>query len=204
MRHHQYHAKGWACLTTAHPSSCPVDLTDTAQASYNSPIMWATQNRKQGFTIVEIIIVIVVVGILAGVTVVSYRGSQQKALFGAYKSDIVRINEAIMVYNSQTGRYPLGNGSSASGCVTNQATGTGNFISGLAPSYINPMPTVPGFNGGANYYAYCWNGSGAEYKIVRLVPSGTVPSIEQTTDVTMDPYRGWRGWGFWSSGGSML
>lgn len=162
--------------------------------------MWAIKQKNHGFTIVEVLIVIVVIGILAGITVVAYNGSQERARFGAYRSDIVRINEAIMLYNSETGRYPLGNGSSASGCVS----GTGNFISGLYPMYMNPMPAVPAYNGGANYYAYCWSGSGAEYKIVRLVPSGTVPSVEQSSDVAMDPNRGWRGWGFWSSGGSAL
>jgi general secretion pathway protein G len=162
--------------------------------------MWASRQNHRGFTIIELIIVIVVIGILAAITTITYRGTQDRARFDAYRNDLVRINEAITVYHGETGRFPLGDGSSLSGCVT----GTGNFITGLAPSYISRMPDVPNYNSGANYYAYCWNGSGAEYKLLRLVPSGTVPSVEQSSSVTMDPNRGWRGWGFWSPGGSAL
>lgn len=162
--------------------------------------MWAKQTR--GFTIVELMIVIIVVGILASITIVAYNGSQQRARFASYKSDIVRLNEAITVYYGENGRYPYGNGSSTGSCVS----GTSNFMpsSGLSPAYINPMPNVPSYNGGANYYAYCWSTNGTDYKVLRLVPSGTVPSVEQDSSVTMDPNRGWRGWGFWSPGGSAL
>lgn len=165
--------------------------------------MWASKQTQSGFTIIELIVVVIVIGILASVSTVVYRGSQERARFASYKSDIVRINEAITLYNSENGRYPLGDGTSASGCTTGSGT---SFManSGLVPGYISRMPDVPNHNGGVNYYAYCWNGSGAEYKIVRLVSSGTVPSVEQSTDVTMDPNRGWRGWGFWSPGGSNL
>lgn len=165
-----------------------------------SHTMWASKRTNRGFTIIELLVVLVVLAILVIASTTWYRGSQERARFTSYRSDITRINEAIMLYNAETGRYPLGNGTGASGCVT----GTGNFISGLQPNYISNMPEVPAYNGGANYYAYCWNGSGAEYKVLRLVPSGTVPSVEQSTDVTMDPTRGWRGWGFWSPGGSAL
>ena len=182
------HAATWWSLTT-------ISIT-----AYNKPIMWAKQTR--GFTIFELMVVILVVGILAAVTLVLYNGSQDRARFGSYKNDIVRINEAITVYYGEKGVYPLGDGSSASGCIT----GTGNFMpnSGLSPSYINPMPNVPNYKGGVNYYAYCWSGNGADYKVLRLVSSGTVPSVEQDSSVTMDPNRGWRGWGFWSPGGSTL
>ena len=162
--------------------------------------MWA---KQKGFTIVELTIVIIIIGLLATVTLVLYTGSRQRASFASYKSDIVRINEAITVYQSENGKYPLGDGTSASGCVSYSPSNP-NFISGLYPSYINPMPIPPNYNGGANYYAYCWNGSGAEYKVLRLVPSGTVPSVEQDSSITVDPNRGWRGWGFWSPGGSAL
>lgn len=162
--------------------------------------MRASRQKNRGFTIIEVLIVLVVLAILALVSTSWYRGSQERARFTSYRSDIVRINEAIMLYNSENGRYPLGNGTAASGCVS----GTGNFITGLQPEYISKMPEVPNYNGGANYYAYCWNGNGAEYKIIRLVLNGTVPAVEQSSDVAVDPNRGWRGWGFWSPGGSAL
>lgn len=162
--------------------------------------MRTSKRTDKGFTIIEVLIVLVVLAILALASITWYRGSQDRARFTSYRNDIVRINEAITLYNAENGRYPLGDGTSSAGCVT----GTGNFISGLQPGYISKMPDVPNYNAGANYYAYCWDDSGAEYKLLRLVPSGTVPAVEQSTDVAMDPSRGWRGWGFWSPGGSAL
>ena len=162
--------------------------------------MWALRQTSKGFTIIEVLVVLVVLAILVLTSTVLYRGGQERARFTAYRSDITRINEAITLYNSENGRYPLGDGSSAAGCVT----GTGGFIAGLQPGYISKMPDVPNYNAGANYYSYCWNGSGAEYKLLRMVQSGTVPSVEQSTDVTRDPTLGWRGWGHWSPGGSAL
>lgn len=167
--------------------------------------MWASKQKNRGFTIVELVIVIVVIGILAAITTITYRGTQDRARFGAYKSDLTRINEALTVYYSENGRYPDGDGAGSATCIS----GNGNFMPNatpvaLAPSYINPMPMIPNYTG-ANYYAYCWNSTGSEYKLLRLVPSGSVPSIElNSSDITMDPVRTPRGWGFWSPGGSGL
>ncbi|MEO7905179.1 MAG: prepilin-type N-terminal cleavage/methylation domain-containing protein [Candidatus Saccharimonadales bacterium] len=37
-------------------------------------------NKMRGFTVVELLIVIVVIGILAAITIVAYRGIQQRAM----------------------------------------------------------------------------------------------------------------------------
>lgn len=183
-----------------------MDLTDLAYGSYNGHIMWASKQKQPGFTIVELAVVIAVIAILAIVTVLAIRGAQDRARFASYKSDITRINDAITVYYGEMGYYPydasVGSTANTNYCIT----GTTSFMSntGLAPSYINPMPKVPA-NGDGSYYAYCWRGAGQEYKLIRLVPTAPLPSVEQnSTDVTPDPSRSTRGWGFWSPGGSGL
>ena len=40
------------------------------------------KKTKSGFTIVELLIVIVVIGILAAITIVAYNGIQSRARFG--------------------------------------------------------------------------------------------------------------------------
>jgi prepilin-type N-terminal cleavage/methylation domain-containing protein len=158
--------------------------------------------KTTGFTIVELLIVIVVIGILAAITIVAYNGMQAKARFSVYKTDIASLNKAILIYAASNGAYPS-NGASGS-CWTNQGTGTGDFIPGLVPAYLSQTPPTANWSSGANYYAYCWSTNGADYKIMRLVPSGSVPSNELDGSVAIDPNRGNRAWGYWSAGGAGL
>lgn len=66
---------------------------------------WAQSNR--GFTIVELLIVIVVIGILASITVVAYNGVQARAKQTKLHTDIVNIQKMVEVYAVQNGTYPI-------------------------------------------------------------------------------------------------
>lgn len=59
--------------------------------------------RKGGFTIVELMVVIVVIGILASITLVSYGTSQAKARDARRKSDLANIADAISLYHTKYG-----------------------------------------------------------------------------------------------------
>lgn len=64
------------------------------------------KHLKSGFTIVELIVVIVVLGILATITIVSYNGIQQRALNTARINEL-RMWEKIMVsYVMTKGDFP--------------------------------------------------------------------------------------------------
>lgn len=73
---------------------------------------------KSGFTLVELLIVIVVIGILAAITLVAYNGVQQKARDSARKSDVAAIAKLYKLYNVE--HAPISNGS---GCGS---SGNGN------------------------------------------------------------------------------
>lgn len=62
--------------------------------------------RSQGFTIVELLIVIVVIGILAALVVVTYNGIQQKARDTERKTDINALHGQLEAYQAQNGKYP--------------------------------------------------------------------------------------------------
>ena len=56
----------------------------------------STEMQPKGFTIVELLIVIVVIAILAAITIVAFTGIQQRARDSAAKSDLgqsVRLTE---------------------------------------------------------------------------------------------------------------
>lgn len=56
------------------------------------------QYRTQGFTIVELIIVIVVIAILAAITIVAYNGVQSRANDTVIKSDLRDIAQKMVTY----------------------------------------------------------------------------------------------------------
>jgi type II secretion system protein G len=60
----------------------------------------------KGFTIVELLIVIVVIGILAALVIVTYNGIQQKARDTERKTDINALHGQLEAYQAQNGRYP--------------------------------------------------------------------------------------------------
>lgn len=61
--------------------------------------------KQKGFTIVELLIVIVVIGILAAITIVAYNGVQQGARDAERKSDLAALSKALHRYNIDNGTF---------------------------------------------------------------------------------------------------
>lgn len=64
------------------------------------------KNKQQGFTIVELLIVIVVIGILAALVITTFTGIQQRARNTERQTDIKAIHGQVEAYYAQNGRYP--------------------------------------------------------------------------------------------------
>jgi len=62
--------------------------------------------KSKGFTIVELLVVIVVIGILAAITVVSYSGITNKAKQGRAQSNAYSIRDMAETYAGTQGKYP--------------------------------------------------------------------------------------------------
>lgn len=61
-----------------------------------------------GFTIVELLIVIVVVAVLAVVTVVAYNGIQNRAYDSAVQGDLANIAKKLRMFHATNDRFPQG------------------------------------------------------------------------------------------------
>lgn len=70
-------------------------------------IYYMNAEKQKGFTIVELLIVIVVIGILAAITVVAYNGIQQRAQNTVLTSDLANAIKAMRVYHADNGSYPM-------------------------------------------------------------------------------------------------
>jgi prepilin-type N-terminal cleavage/methylation domain-containing protein len=68
--------------------------------------MVSLHKKQSGFTIVELLIVIVVIGILAGLVITTFAGIQQKARDTERETDIKALHGQIEAYWAQKGYYP--------------------------------------------------------------------------------------------------
>lgn len=68
--------------------------------------MFSLKKRQSGFTIVELLIVIVVIGILATLVIVTFTGIQQKARDSQRQTDIQALDSHLESYYAQNGSYP--------------------------------------------------------------------------------------------------
>ena len=60
----------------------------------------------RGFTIVELLVVIVVIGILAAITIIAYNGILQRANLATLQSDMVGAAKILEISNINAGTYP--------------------------------------------------------------------------------------------------
>lgn len=121
---------------------------------------------RSGFTIVELLIVIVVIAILATISIVAYSGIQQRARNSIRAQDIASIQKALEFFRIQHGRYPFPQPpgtnlppgftspySTTSGYSYSAATDN-SWLQELRTSGL--MSTIPKdpLNGASNYYIY--------------------------------------------------
>lgn len=97
---------------------------------------------KTGFTIIELLIVILVLAILAAIIFVAYSGVQAKARDSVRISGIVTIQRALMAYKAQNGSYPLSTSSQSGAWDASSDTSNGHvFLQNLKAS--NLISTIP-------------------------------------------------------------
>jgi type II secretion system protein G len=96
---------------------------------------WATKN---GFTIIELLVTIVIIGILATIMIISYSGIQQRSRDTDRANDITQLKIAIEKYHADQSQYPdVCSGGDGVECAAS------SLATVLTPTYLKVIPHDP-------------------------------------------------------------
>ena len=134
-------------------------------------IKWSSLSTSNGFTIIELLIVIVVIGILASIVVVSYNGVQQEAVNVRRLDDMDKVDSLLALYAKENnGLYPATTNNPVANWKTVDVRTDSNCFNGSAQlDWIPGIDSLPqstpntsssvGVNGNPGCYLYASNGT---------------------------------------------
>lgn len=150
--------------------------------------------KHKGFTIVELLIVIVIIGILASITVVSYQGITNRATAVKNQSYAAAVADKMRMWQALVGTYPT-----YGQLVTNSVSPTGSGETWTAGGAAGPQEaklgtgvtvrynTYPTIGTAQTAYIDCatYGGGGTGYYIVYLDPSIPAAVNAVSVDATL-------------------
>lgn len=137
------------------------------------------QRTSNGFTIVELLLVIVVVAILAAMTVIAFNGIQQRSRNSAKLSTVQSIVKVLSLYRVEHDAFPVTTNSAI--CLTldnvcttynGVATAASNASLTSALSVYGTLPTSANDNSAGTYYGIHY-----QYTTTRTLESVANPLI---------------------------
>jgi prepilin-type N-terminal cleavage/methylation domain-containing protein len=116
----------------------------------------AGRDLNKGFTLLELLIVIAIIGLLASVVMVQFPGATKKARDARRLSDVAQILTALRIYHANTGTFPA---RTADACCDDWDQGPCNgddtFIAGLiTEGAATVVPVDPAGGSGTGCYGY--------------------------------------------------
>lgn len=126
------------------------------------------KRMQAGFTIIELLIVIAIIGILATLVLTNFQGAQAKGRDTTRKSDINSLYQKLEEYYNENGGYPDGALSTAlfpgidAGALTDADNVAITYTGGFITSTTAPTPAPTNTGGEYVYAAYGCTTAGAQ------------------------------------------
>jgi general secretion pathway protein G len=137
----------------------------------------ARKRKTRGFTLVEIMVVVVIIGILGALVVPKLLGRTGESRVTAAKFDIATLMQALKLYHMDNMRYPTTE-QGLQALVTKPTTGpaANNWKAG---GYIEKLPKDPW----GNPYQYLQPGAKGEVDVFSLGADGQVGGTGEDRDI---------------------
>ena len=133
--------------------------------------------NKNGFTLVELLVAVSVIGLLSSIIYASFGESREQARDRARMSSLKQLQLSIEQYRAQNGSYPV----AGCGALTSEFAGPGpstilgfvscsplaslSYVSSVTPDYIDVLPRDVAFEVESNR-GYYYRSDGNSYKLM--------------------------------------
>ncbi len=123
------------------------------------------RRREEGFTLVEMMVVIVIIGLLATVVIINVMPATERAAQTRVKADLDTLSQALDMYKLENMRYP----------------NTQEGLNALVPNYVRRLPNDP-WN---SPYVYATPGpNGAPFQVASLGADKREGGSGEDADIT--------------------
>ena len=130
------------------------------------------RRRELGFTLIELMVVIVIIGMLAAIVVPRFMGAAAKAAQTSARAQISSFKTALQLYKLDNVRYP----STAEGLDALIKNASGK-------NYLSDVEIVPKDPWGNAYQYTCPGQNGRDFDIVSLGADGSAGGEGENADV---------------------
>ena len=126
------------------PKTDKADKLLVVQAGYNVPLFgkWRKMRAKSGFTLVEILIVVIILGVLAAIVVPQFAGAGEDANLSSLRASLRRIRLQITLYMVHHNNTPPSMANFTSQMISTTDT-AGNTSGSDHGPYLRSLPAEP-------------------------------------------------------------
>ncbi len=144
-------------------------------------------NSRRGFTLIEILIVVAIIGILASVVLVGLGPVQRRGRDARRLSDLREAQNALELYFNKCGYYPGASqaGVNCSAYSANNSWGTMNPLAGMTGALIQSnmgIRQVPNDPTTGRTYLFATDGTGTSYVIGATLEDDQNPALREDID----------------------
>ncbi len=149
-------------------------------------LMNRRRNGARGFTLIEVLLVIVIIGIIASIIIPNLMDALQKAKQRRTVNDVRAVGSAWFSWVTDQLSAAAAGSSSQQFDIDQLAVeiGSNDLFEMLRRGDMNYIATIPSKDGWGGDYTYLWTGDAADSPTFGLVSTGR----DRTTGPTTNPY----------------